>query len=289
MRRLTAGLACVGLLVALAGCADPAPGDQAAGEAAPTPTTSPSARPQAAPVKQRDSHLSGRHVNLAVYYLRSYKGRRYLAPEWHPVPYTRAVAVAAVSELLDGEPYCPGSRRPFPAGARLHGVQIDKGTATVELSGTRLAAQPNAARRWPLQALVHTLTQFPTVRRVLIRADGRPVSKALGRDGALRLAPIALAEPAPGALVKGDQLVVKGEASVYEGTVSLRLRDDHGEVMAQSHATAAEGAPGRGPFSGLLSFTPPASPHSWTVEAFEVSAEDGAIVYSVQLPVWVGR
>jgi germination protein M len=288
MRRLTAGLACFGLLFALAGCADPAPGDQAAGEAAPT-TTSQAARPQAAPVKQRDSHLSGRHVNLAVYYLRSYKGRRYLAPEWHPVPYTRAVAVAAVSELLDGEPYCPGSRRPFPAGARLHGVQIDKGTATVELSGTRLAGQPSAARRWPLQALVHTLTQFPTVRRVLVRADGRPVSKALGRDGALRLAPIALAEPAPGALVKGDQLVVKGEASVYEGTVSLRLRDDRGQVMAQGHATAAEGAPGRGPFSGLLSFTPPASPHSWTVEAFEVSAEDGAIVYSVRLPVWVGR
>jgi hypothetical protein len=199
------------------------------------------------------------------------------------------VAVAAVTELLDGEPYCPGSRRPFPAGARLHGVQIDKGTATVELSGTRLAAQPGAARRWPLQALVHTLTQFPTVRRVLVRADGRPVSKPLGRDSALRLAPIALAEPAPGALVKGDQLVVKGEASVYEGTVSLRLRDDQGQVMAQGHATAAEGAPGRGPFSGLLSFTPPASPHSWTVEAFEVSAEDGAIVYSVQLPVWVGR
>ncbi|MGH2815615.1 MAG: Gmad2 immunoglobulin-like domain-containing protein [Actinomycetota bacterium] len=289
MRRLTAGLACFGLLVALGGCADPAPGDQAAGEAAPATTTSQAARPQAAPVKQRDSHLSGRHVNLAVYYLRSYKGRRYLAPEWHPVPYTRAVAVAAVSELLDGEPYCPGSRRPFPAGARVHGVQIDKGTATVELSGTGLAGLAAPARRWPLQALVHTLTQFPTVRRVLVRADGRPVSKALGRDGALRLAPIALAEPAPGALVKGDQLVVKGEASVYEGTVSLRLRDDHGQVMAQGHATAAEGAPGRGPFSGLLSFTPPASPHSWTVEAFEVSAEDGAIVYSVRLPVWVGR
>jgi germination protein M len=83
--------------------------------------------------------------------------------------------------------------------------------------------------------------------------------------------------------------VVKGEASVYEGTVGLRLRDDRGQVMAQGHATAAEGAPGRGPFSGLLSFTPPASPHSWTVEAFEVSAEDGKIVYSVELPVWVGR
>jgi germination protein M len=287
MRRLTAGLAGFGLLWALTGCAEPATDGLAGGQA--VTTTAPAARPQAAPVKQRDSHLSGRHVNLAVYYPRTFRGRRYLAPEWHPVPYTRAVAAAAVTELLDGEPYCPGARRPFPASTQLRGVQIDQGTATVELSGSGLAAQPGRARRWPLQALVHTLTQFPTVRRVLVLADGRAVSKPLARDRALPLGPIALAEPAPGALVKGDQLVVKGEASVYEGTVSLRLRDDHGQVMAQGHATAAEGAPGRGPFSGLLNFTPPASPHSWTVEAFEVSADDGAIVYSVQLPVWVGR
>lgn len=288
MRRLTAGLACFGLLWALAGCADPAREAGSAAEQAATTTTG-AARPQAAPVKQRDSHLSGRHLNLAVYYLRTFGGRRYLAPEWHPVPYTRAVAAAAVAELLDGEPYCPGARRPFAAGARLRGLQIDQGTATVELSGTGLAARPAAARRWPLQALVHTLTQFPTVRRVLVRVDGRALAKPLARDASLPLAPIALAEPAPGALVRGDRLIVKGEASVYEGTVGLRLRDDRGQVMAQGHATAAEGAPGRGPFSGLLSFTPPASPHSWTVEAFEVSAEDGKIVYSVELPVWVGR
>ena len=117
MRRLTAGLACFGLLWALAGCADPAPDTLSTGEPAATTTTSPDAHPEAAPVKQRDSHLSGRHLNLAVYYLRTFKGRSYLAPEWHPVPYTRAVAAAAVTELLDGEPYCPGARRPFPAGA----------------------------------------------------------------------------------------------------------------------------------------------------------------------------
>ena len=81
--------------------------------------------------------------------------------------------------------------------------------------------------------------------------------------------------------------MVKGEASVYEGTVSLRLLDDHRQVMAR--ATPRPRAPRTDPFSGLLTFTPPASPHAWTVEAFEVSAEDGAIVYSVQLPVWVGR
>jgi germination protein M len=281
MRRLMAGLAVVGMLGALAGCADGTRRTTTAGGLA--PTTTEAARPRAAPVKQRDHHLSGRQLNLAVYYVRTFRGRRYLAPEWHPVPYTRAVAGAAIGELLDGEPHCPGSRRPFPAGARLRGVQVEAGTATVDLSGT------GRVSRWPLQALVHTLTQFPTVRRVLVRVDGRAVGRPLGRDRALPLAPIALAEPAPGALVRGERLVVRGEASVYEGTVSLRLRDDRGQIMAQGHATAAEGAPGRGPFSGALRFTPPAAPHPWTVEAFEVSAEDGQIVYSVSLPVWVGR
>jgi germination protein M len=284
MRRLTAGLAAFGMLWGLAGCAGP-PRQAAppAGQAA----TAGAARPGAT-VKQRDHHLSGRHLDLAVYYPRTFRGRRYLAPEWHPVPYTRAVAAAAAGELLEAEPDCPGSRRPFPAGTRLQGIDLDAGTATVELSRSALPAA-RAARRWPLQALVHTLTQFPTVRRVLVKVGGRAVSGPLTRDPAIPLAPIALAEPAAGALVKGDRLVVKGEASVYEGTVSLRLRDDRGQVMAQGYATAAEDAPGRGPFSAALTFTPPAAPHAWTVEAFEVSAEDGRIVYSVHLPIWVGR
>jgi germination protein M len=287
MRRLTAGLAAFGMLWALAGCADPArePARPTGVRAATATTTA--ARPGAA-VKQRGTHLNGGQLNLAVYYLRTFNGRRYLAPEWHPVPYTRAVATAAVGELLAGEPACPGSRRPFPAGARLGGIDVDAGTATVELSRSALPAA-RAARRWSLQALVHTLTQFPTVRRVLVKVGGRAVAGPLTRDPALPLAPIALREPAAGTLVRGDRLVVKGEASVFEGTVSLRLRDDRGQVMAQGYATAAEGAPGRGEFSGALTFTPPATSHAWSVEAFEASAEDGRILYLVKLPVWVGR
>jgi germination protein M len=282
MRRLLAGLAVFGMLWALVGCAARTGGT--AGDGSASTTTAAAGRARAAQVKQRDSHLSGRQLNLAVYYLRTFNGRRYLAPEWHPVPNTRAVAGAAIGELLAGDPYCPGSRRPLPAGTRLRGVRVEDGTATVELSGTgpRLS-------RWALQALVHTLTQFPTVRRVQVRADGRAVGGPLARDRDLPLAPIALAEPAPGAVVAGKRLVVRGEASVDEGTVSLRLRDDRGQVMAQGQATAAVAAPGRGPFAGALRFTPPAAPHPWTLEAFEVSAEDGEIVYSVSLPVWVGR
>jgi germination protein M len=287
MRRLTAGLAGLAMLAALAACAGPARRGPApaAGTAAATSTT---AAARAAQVKQRAAQLSGRQLNLAVYYLRTYKGRRYLAPEWHPVPYTRAVAAAALGELLDGQPLCRGSRRPFPAGARLRGVRVEAGTATVDLSGSALPAR-SGARRWPLQALVHTLAQFPAVHRVVVRAGGKAVAGPLTRDPGLPLAPIALAAPAPGALVKGGRLVVRGEASVYEGTVGLRLRDDRGQVMAQGHGTAARGAPGRGPFSGSLSFTAPATSHAWTLEAFEVSPEDGAVVYALKVPVWVGR
>jgi hypothetical protein len=197
------------------------------------------------------------------------------------------VATAAVGELLAGEPACPGSRRPFPAGASLRRIDVDAGTATVELSRSALPAA-RAARRWPLQALVHTLTQFPTVRRVLVKVGGRAVAGPLTRDPALPLAPIALSEPAAGTLVRGDRLVVKGEASVFEGTVSPRLRDDRGQVMAQGFATAGEGAPGRGS-SRPPSPSPPGRLPPWTVEAFEVSAEDGRILYLVKLPVWVGR
>jgi hypothetical protein len=148
MRRLTAGLAAFGMLWGLAGCAGPP--RQAAPPAGQAATATPGAAPPGATGKQRDHHLSGRHLDLAVYYPRTFRGRRYLAPEWHPVPYTRAVAAAAVGELLEAEPDCPGSRRPFPAGTRLQGIDLDAGTATVELSrSARPAAR--AARRWPLR------------------------------------------------------------------------------------------------------------------------------------------
>jgi immunoglobulin-like protein involved in spore germination/sporulation and spore germination protein len=286
MRRLTAGLAGLAMLAGLAACSGPAGrGTPPAGGAAAATTTTGA---RAAPVQQRAARLSGRQLTLAVYYLRSYKGRRYLAPEWHQVPATRAVAAAALGELLGGQPLCRGSRRPFPAGTRLGGVRVAAGTATVDLAGRSLPARPGASR-WPLQALVHTLAQFPTIDRVLVRVGGKPAGGPLTRDRDLPLAPIALAEPAAGALVRGGRVVVRGEASVYEATVGLRLRDDHGQVMAQGHATAARGAPGRGPFSGSLSFTAPATSHAWTLEAFEVSPEDGAITYAVQVPLWVVR
>jgi hypothetical protein len=80
MRRLTAGLAAFGMLWVLAGCADPA--SEAAPPAGGQAATATTGRPtRGRRSKQRDHHLSGRHLNLAVYYPRTFRGRRYLAPE----------------------------------------------------------------------------------------------------------------------------------------------------------------------------------------------------------------
>jgi hypothetical protein len=288
MRRLTAGLAGLVMVWGLAGCAGRSQEPAAAGPRPAAATTTQPDRARPAAVKQRGAQTGGRQVDLAVYYLHTFAGRRYLAPEIHPVPYTSAVATAALEELLRGRPLARGVTRPFPASARLRSVQLDEGTVTVDLSAAALPAGA-ADRRWALQALVHTATQFPKVQRVEVRVEGVTVAGPLARDPALPLAPIVVLEPAAGALVEGDRLVVRGDASVYEGTVSLRLRDQRGRVMAQSYATAAEGAPGRGPFAGALSFVPPAGSHTWTLEAFEVSPENGDILYAVRLPVWVGR
>src|SRR5215218_2705429 len=142
MRRLSAGLACFVVLVGLSGCASSdRRAARSAGGGTATATTM-AADPKAAAVKQRGAHLSGRNLNLAVYYLRSFRGRRYLAPEWHPVPSTRAVAAAAVGELLGGQPLCPGSRRPFPEGARLQGVTVAGARPPSTCRGRRCGSRP---------------------------------------------------------------------------------------------------------------------------------------------------
>jgi Immunoglobulin-like domain of bacterial spore germination/Sporulation and spore germination len=300
MRRLTSGLGVFAVLGALTACTG---GPTAPGAA--TQAQVAAVAPPTAVLRQGTATPARPDLHLHVFYPRTVDGRQYLVPERHPVPGTRAVAAAAVNELLRGRPMFPGSRRPFAAGTRLRGVRVDGGTATVDLSREVLRGRPGGAQRYPLQALVHTVTQFRTVKRVVVAVEGRTSGtvagrslaefwdvapgEALVRDRTVRLAPISVVDPGPGTLVEGGRLVVRGYASVDEGTVSLRLRGGGGMVMAQGYTTAATAAPGRGPFSGALTFTAPGQPQRWTLEVFEVSAEDGSVVYWVHVPVWVGR
>ena len=267
---------------------------------------SPEPAQRAAGVPDQRVPPRGGRREVTVYYLRSVRGERYLAPEDRTVPAAGGggtVARAAVSELLTGTPRYLGDERPFPDGTRLLDLRLAGGTATVDLSRHALgAASPEG---YAVQTLVWTLTRLPSVKGVVLRVegrsdgslDGRPVAALLGpgtggrvlvRDPSVRLAPVVLYEPSPREVVTGGRLVARGEACVSGGTVGLRLRDASGQVVSQGSATLAGSAPARGRFSGALQFTPPPSPELWQVEAFETSPADASVTYSVVAPVWVG-
>jgi hypothetical protein len=247
-----------------------------------------------------------RTVPLTLYYPRTFGGDRYLVPERHQVRLAASAPEAAVRELLASEPAYPGSTRPFPSGCHLRDFALERSRAVVDLSreAVRVAGGPKAAQQ-AVQALVWTVTRAADVKRVLVKVegrtagevDGRPLGDLWGphaspagltRDDHARVAPIALVEPLPGARVQGDRVVVRGEASVARGVVSLRLRDSAGTVAAQGFSDAVAAAPARTPFSGSLAFDPPAGPELWVLEVFAASPADGSVGYSVEVPVRVG-
>jgi hypothetical protein len=165
---------------------------------------------------------------------------------------TRAVAAASLTALGLAAP-----------------ISISNGTATVE----RDDATPEQVAE-----MVYTLTQYPTIQRVDV-AGKTGLTRA---DVAEFVPPILVERPAAGTTT-GKAIAVSGSASVYEATVVLELRQG-GKVVQKKVVTAAEGAPGRGPFSGTL--VAPASGH-YVVAAYSPSAMDGSRQHEQDVPVTV--
>jgi hypothetical protein len=67
-------------------------------------------------------------------------------------------------------------------------------------------------------------------------------------------AAIVVESPEPGASVSSP-VTISGTASVFEGTVQLRILDADGEEIGRAFATASAGAPERGDFSEEVEFT----------------------------------
>jgi Immunoglobulin-like domain of bacterial spore germination len=66
-------------------------------------------------------------------------------------------------------------------------------------------------------------------------------------------AAIVVESPEPGSSVSSP-VTVSGTASVFEGTVQLRILDADGEEIASAFTTASAGAPERGDFSEEVAF-----------------------------------
>ena len=190
-----------------------------------------------------------------------------------PAPITVTVFRVRDGHLVAGAERVQGTRAVAAASLTALGlaapISISNGTATVERDD---------ATREQVAEIVYTLTQYPTIQRVDV-AGKTGLTRA---DVAEFVPPILVERPAAGATT-GKTIAVSGSASVYEATVVLELRQA-GKVVQKKVVTAAEGAPGRGPFSGTL--VAPASGH-YVVAAYSPSAMDGSPQHEQDVPVTV--
>lgn len=135
--------------------------------AAEAPATTDGSQPEAAP---------NAPTTLTVRLCWVEAGENALAIE-RTVPYTQAVATAAMNALLAGptpeeQTTWPAIGTAIPAGSELLGVTVENGIAKVDLSEEFQSGGGTFSVTARLAQVVYTLTQFPTVQAVEFYIEG---------------------------------------------------------------------------------------------------------------------
>jgi len=275
-----------------------APGDGASTE--PTaPSASPGTSPAAPPATAAPTASPVATTTLRVYLFQPDPagGDAHLVPVLRTVPATRAVATAAVQELLAGPTSDErGLLTMIPAGSQLLGITIDGSVATVDLSGAFESGGGSASMFGRLAQLVYTATQFPTVDAVRLRLDGQPVD-SIGGEGVIvgaglnrtgstsSLPPIFVDRPAWGGAFQSPGRVT-GLANVFEAQFLVQVLDSQRRVLVEApvHATCGTGC--WGTFDVTVRYS--VATAQWgTLRVFDPSAKDGTPADIREYPVWL--
>jgi germination protein M len=274
----------------------PASASPATAAASASPGTSPAASigPTAAPIA---SPVATTTVRVYFFQPDPAGGDAHLVPVLRTVPATRAVATAAVRELLAGP---RSDERGFltmiPAGSQLLGITIDGSVATVDLTGAFESGGGSASMFGRLAQLVFTATQFPTVDAVRLRLDGQPVD-SIGGEGVIvgaglgrtestsSLPPIFVDRPAWGGAFPSPGRVT-GLANVFEAQFLVQVLDSQHRVLVEApvHATCGTGC--WGTFDVTVRYSVPTA--QWgTLRVFDPSAKDGTPIDVREYPIWL--
>jgi germination protein M len=214
------------------------------------------------------------------------------------VPQTRGVGAAAVRALIAGPSSVErsaGVGSAVPAGSQLLGLDISDGLATVDLSSEFAAGGGSLSEQMRLAQLVYTLTEFPTVKGVRLRLDGKDVDVFSGegivlpdpmrRRGFADLLPVIVVEsPAIGAEVSPG-FTVSGSANVFEANVSVELRDAAGRPLTSTFTTASCGTGCRGRYSTTVSYSVPRRQRGVLIVHDDDAAGTGTPPHEVAIPV----
>lgn len=187
---------------------------------------------------------------------------------------------AAIMELLEG-PARPeraaGLETAIPAGTSLENLSIADGLAKVRLSEPRLTGEIVAQ-------VVFTLTQFPTVRKVVF---GVAVDEAhVGRADFEEFSPSVLVESPTFGEQVSSPLRITGTANTFEATFNVEVVDERGRVLGKRFVTATSGSGTRGTFDAEVPFKANGvGPGKLIV--FELSAEDGSRIHELEIPLQI--
>jgi len=267
-------------------------------------TATPSASPETSPAASADRTSAPSASPAATTTVRVYLfqpdpagGDAHLVPVLRTVPATRAVATAAVRELLAGPASDErGLLTMIPAGSQLLGITVDGSVATIDLTGAFESGGGSMSMFGRLAQLIYTATQFPTVDTVRLRLDGQPVESiggegvivgaGLGRtDSTYSLPPIFVDRPAWGGAFPSPGRVT-GLANVFEAQFQLQVLDGHRRVLVEApvHATCGTGC--WGTFDVTVRYSVPTA--QWgTLRVFDPSAKDGTPIDVREYPIWL--
>jgi hypothetical protein len=214
------------------------------------------------------------------------------------LPQTKAVARAALTELLEGptqEESAAGVYTAVPGGVEILGLTIEASNAIIDLSQAfEEGTGGSSAETMQLAQVVYTLTQFDTVDAVEFRIEGEPVEVFGGHGIVLdhpqtrrdfrRLLPSILVEsPFLGERVDSP-IAVAGTADVFEATVSIRILDAEGRAIEETSTIATCGTGCRGSFEANVAYDVSRTQQG-IVMVFEASAKDGSPINVVEIPV----
>jgi hypothetical protein len=254
------------------------------------PTTSPDGSIAPSPSPSPSSGSTGKMTVRAYFWLDGPPGSAGPVAVLREIPATKGVASAALSQLLAGPTAGETSRKissQIPDGTQLLGLTIDKdGLATVDLSSEFTTGGPGAAYQTRLAQVVYTLTQFPTVRGVMLLIEGTGDSIALKRGDYVDLLPdIWVDRPAFNAAI-GNPAHVTGNADVFEAAFRIAILDGSGKTLADEAAMASCGSGCRGTFDVTIPYTLTKAQYG-ILRVYNPSAQDGTPESVRDYRVWL--
>jgi spore germination protein GerM len=324
MRRIAVALGIAVLLVACGSSAAQVDGSNLQGAPAPTTTAAPAATSPAPASTQPGPATTAPPATLAApdtspntgaseaammevapYFFideagHSHRTGPFLVPVAREVEATKAVARAAIEELLAGPDAgeleaVPALSSAIPDDVRLLGLTIEDGVAIIDLSSEFEIEDDSAAVAARVAQVVFTLTRFDSVDRVRFLQAGNEV-KAPTSDGGLIAGAVARGDyldfaaaisvegPIHGGAVS-DKVRVTGFAAVFEATFRYALADWDGLIIEEGIAMTSNGM-GWGTFDFTIDYDLDAAQRG-TLIVWVNSAKDGSRIDIREYPLFL--